>query len=145
MSSTNGTANPFAPDTTGAQAGLYKGIGVSLAVASGMSMQLWWAQWIDDWRCSVSNIGVFIGSSFVFKKKGLLQSIEKSGTVLQIKLQCVPFAYTCRTQEVLLAKDTPTWNQQCGGLAWFSVCVTCDHNRENPHLMLPHSDCRRAL
>ncbi|KAK4514412.1 uncharacterized protein ATC70_002007 [Mucor velutinosus] len=59
MSSTNGTANPFAPDTTGAQAGLYKGIGVSLAVAS----------------------GVFIGSSFVFKKKGLLQSIEKSGGV----------------------------------------------------------------
>lgn len=35
MSSTNGTANPFATDTTGAQAGLYKGIGVSLAVASG--------------------------------------------------------------------------------------------------------------
>ncbi|GAN07340.1 DUF803 domain membrane protein [Mucor ambiguus] len=59
MSSTNGTANPFATDTTGAQAGLYKGIGVSLAVAS----------------------GVFIGSSFVFKKKGLLQSIEKSGGV----------------------------------------------------------------
>lgn len=57
MSSTNGTANPFAADTSGAQAGLYKGIGVALAVAS----------------------GVFIGSSFVFKKKGLLESIEKSG------------------------------------------------------------------
>ncbi|KAI8645707.1 hypothetical protein BD408DRAFT_55360 [Parasitella parasitica] len=64
MSSTNGTVNPFATDTTGEQAGLYKGIGVSLAVAS----------------------GIFIGSSFVFKKKGLLQSIEK---------------------EVLLAKATP--------------------------------------
>ncbi|CAO3609564.1 unnamed protein product [Mucor hiemalis] len=59
MSSTNGTANPFAADTSGAQAGLYKGIGVALAVAS----------------------GVFIGSSFVFKKKGLLESIEKSGGV----------------------------------------------------------------
>ncbi|KAI8097828.1 magnesium transporter NIPA-domain-containing protein [Gilbertella persicaria] len=59
MSSTNGTTNPFATDTTGAQAGLYKGIGVSLAIASGL----------------------FIGSSFVFKKKGLLQSIEKSGGV----------------------------------------------------------------
>lgn len=35
MSSINGTSNPFATDTTGAQAGLYKGIGVSLAVASG--------------------------------------------------------------------------------------------------------------
>lgn len=35
MSSTNGTINPFAADTTGSQAGLYKGIGVSLAVASG--------------------------------------------------------------------------------------------------------------
>ncbi|KAI9260021.1 magnesium transporter NIPA-domain-containing protein [Helicostylum pulchrum] len=59
MSSTNGTSNPFATDTTGSQAGLYKGIGVSLAVAS----------------------GIFIGSSFVFKKKGLLQSIEQSGGV----------------------------------------------------------------
>ncbi|CEP10465.1 hypothetical protein [Parasitella parasitica] len=59
MSSTNGTMNPFATDATGEQAGLYKGIGVSLAVAS----------------------GIFIGSSFVFKKKGLLQSIEKSGGV----------------------------------------------------------------
>lgn len=35
MSSTNGTTNPFASDPTGAQAGLYKGIGVALAVASG--------------------------------------------------------------------------------------------------------------
>ncbi|KAI9244510.1 magnesium transporter NIPA-domain-containing protein [Sporodiniella umbellata] len=52
MSSTNGTVNPFVSDPTGAQAGLYKGIGVSLAVAS----------------------GIFIGSSFVFKKKGLLES-----------------------------------------------------------------------
>ncbi|KAI8073660.1 magnesium transporter NIPA-domain-containing protein [Thamnidium elegans] len=59
MSSINGTTNPFATDTTGSQAGLYKGIGVSLAVAS----------------------GIFIGSSFVFKKKGLLQSIEQSGGV----------------------------------------------------------------
>ncbi|KAG2213908.1 hypothetical protein INT47_001177 [Mucor saturninus] len=59
MSSTNGTSNPFVTDTTGAQAGLYKGIGVSLAVAS----------------------GIFIGSSFVFKKRGLLQSIEQSGGV----------------------------------------------------------------
>ncbi|KAI8328682.1 magnesium transporter NIPA-domain-containing protein [Choanephora cucurbitarum] len=59
MSSTNVTSNPFAPDTSGSQAGLYKGIGVSLAIAS----------------------GIFIGSSFVFKKKGLLQSIEKSGGV----------------------------------------------------------------
>ena len=55
--STNGTANPFATDTTGSQGGLYKGIGVGLAIAS----------------------GVFIGSSFVFKKKGLLESIQKSG------------------------------------------------------------------
>lgn len=59
MSSTNGTANPFVADPSGSQAGLYKGIGVALAVAS----------------------GVFIGSSFVFKKKGLLESIEKSGGV----------------------------------------------------------------
>lgn len=36
MSSTNETSNPFATDTTGAQASLYKGIGVSLAVTSGM-------------------------------------------------------------------------------------------------------------
>lgn len=35
MSSINGTSNPFGADTTGAQAGLYKGIGVTLAVASG--------------------------------------------------------------------------------------------------------------
>ncbi|KAG1229358.1 hypothetical protein G6F35_002122 [Rhizopus arrhizus] len=59
MSSINGTSNPFGADTTGAQAGLYKGIGVTLAVAS----------------------GVFIGSSFVFKKKGLLQSTNESGGV----------------------------------------------------------------
>jgi hypothetical protein len=38
MDSTNGTSNPFAADTTGDQAGLYKGIGVSLAVASGTNM-----------------------------------------------------------------------------------------------------------
>ncbi|KAI7853864.1 magnesium transporter NIPA-domain-containing protein [Circinella umbellata] len=37
--------------------GLYKGVGVSLAVAS----------------------GIFIGASFVFKKKGLVQSVERSG------------------------------------------------------------------
>ncbi|KAI8884943.1 DUF803-domain-containing protein [Backusella circina FSU 941] len=61
MSTTNGTINPFGGDdtTSGSQAGLYKGIGVALAVAS----------------------GTFIGSSFVFKKKGLLQSMEKSGGV----------------------------------------------------------------
>ncbi|KAI9496416.1 magnesium transporter NIPA-domain-containing protein [Zychaea mexicana] len=39
--------------------GLYKGVGVSLAIAS----------------------GIFIGTSFVFKKKGLVQSIERSGGV----------------------------------------------------------------
>ncbi|KAI9480697.1 MAG: magnesium transporter [Benjaminiella poitrasii] len=56
----NGTANPFvSANIPGDQAGLYKGIGVALAVASGL----------------------FIGSSFVFKKKGLLQSIERSGGV----------------------------------------------------------------
>jgi hypothetical protein len=38
MDPTNSTSNPFATDTTGAQAGLYKGIGVSLAVASGMNI-----------------------------------------------------------------------------------------------------------
>ncbi|CAO3667036.1 unnamed protein product [Rhizopus microsporus] len=46
----------LAPDTHGS---LYKVIGVTLAIASGM----------------------FIGSSFVFKKKGLLQSTEKTGGV----------------------------------------------------------------
>ncbi|KAI8984772.1 magnesium transporter NIPA-domain-containing protein [Mycotypha africana] len=59
MSAKNGTVNPFASDASDAQAGLFKGIGVSLAVAS----------------------GIFIGSSFVFKKKGLLQSINQSGGV----------------------------------------------------------------
>lgn len=48
MSSTNGTANPFATDTTGAQAGLYKGIGVSLAVASGMQLRLLQVECIHD-------------------------------------------------------------------------------------------------
>ncbi|GAA5802716.1 hypothetical protein HPULCUR_008190 [Helicostylum pulchrum] len=52
MSSTNGTSNPFATDTTGSQAGLYKGIGVSLAVASGgvagegytyLKSLMWWS------------------------------------------------------------------------------------------------------
>ncbi|CEG73648.1 Putative DUF803-domain-containing protein [Rhizopus microsporus] len=59
MSSVNGTSNPFGSELTGAQAGLYKGIGVTLAVTS----------------------GIFIGSSFVFKKKGLLQSVSESGGV----------------------------------------------------------------
>jgi hypothetical protein len=37
MSATNGTINPFGGDdtTSGSQAGLFKGIGVALAVASG--------------------------------------------------------------------------------------------------------------
>jgi hypothetical protein len=35
MSDTNATINPFEADTSGAQAGLYKGIGVTLAVTSG--------------------------------------------------------------------------------------------------------------
>ncbi|KAG2174409.1 hypothetical protein INT43_004432 [Umbelopsis isabellina] len=54
--SSNSTTSPFTGgvDTSGS---MYKIIGVSLAIAS----------------------GVFIGSSFVFKKKGLLSSIEKSG------------------------------------------------------------------
>ncbi|KAG1171416.1 hypothetical protein G6F70_007155 [Rhizopus microsporus] len=54
----NSTSSPLglAPDTHGS---LYKVIGVTLAIASGM----------------------FIGSSFVFKKKGLLQSTEKTGGV----------------------------------------------------------------
>ncbi|KAI7867808.1 magnesium transporter NIPA-domain-containing protein [Spinellus fusiger] len=57
--STNQTSNPLTGDAYDAQGALYKGIGVSLAVASGL----------------------FIGSSFVFKKKGLLQSVEKCGGV----------------------------------------------------------------
>ncbi|CAO0801077.1 unnamed protein product [Mucor circinelloides] len=54
----NSTVNPLglAADTHGS---LYKLIGVTLAICS----------------------GIFIGSSFVFKKKGLLQSTEKSGGV----------------------------------------------------------------
>ncbi|CEI90115.1 hypothetical protein RMCBS344292_04448 [Rhizopus microsporus] len=54
----NSTSSPLGlvPDTHGS---LYKVIGVTLAIASGM----------------------FIGSSFVFKKKGLLQSTEKTGGV----------------------------------------------------------------
>ncbi|CAM0141872.1 unnamed protein product [Umbelopsis sp. WA50703] len=54
--SSNSTTSPFTggADTSGS---LYKIVGVSLAIAS----------------------GVFIGSSFVFKKKGLLSSVEKSG------------------------------------------------------------------
>ncbi|KAI8643952.1 magnesium transporter NIPA-domain-containing protein [Parasitella parasitica] len=60
MNSTSGnsTVNPLglAADAHGS---LYKLIGVTLAICS----------------------GVFIGSSFVFKKKGLLQSTEKSGGV----------------------------------------------------------------
>ncbi|KAL0076075.1 magnesium transporter, partial [Phycomyces blakesleeanus] len=48
-----------------AQGSLYKAIGVSLAVAS----------------------GIFIGSSFVFKKKGLLQSVEKAVLLFPYTLQ----------------------------------------------------------
>lgn len=56
--SSNSSTSPFTggADTSGS---VYKIIGVSLAIAS----------------------GVFIGSSFVFKKKGLLSSTEKSGGV----------------------------------------------------------------
>ncbi|KAI8376302.1 magnesium transporter NIPA-domain-containing protein [Radiomyces spectabilis] len=59
MSDSNSTSNPFGGNPSEAQGGLYKAIGVTLAVASGL----------------------FIGSSFVFKKKGLLQSIERSGGI----------------------------------------------------------------
>ncbi|KAI8887066.1 DUF803-domain-containing protein [Backusella circina FSU 941] len=57
-STSNSTENPLglAGDSHGS---LYKLIGVSLAIAS----------------------GIFIGSSFVFKKKGLLESTKKSGGV----------------------------------------------------------------
>lgn len=55
----NGTSNPLGLDGADTHGSLYKIIGVTLAIAS----------------------GVFIGSSFVFKKKGLLESTEKSGGV----------------------------------------------------------------
>ncbi|CAO3587253.1 unnamed protein product [Absidia cylindrospora] len=57
MSSSSELALPLTPETLETHGALYKSIGVTLAVAS----------------------GVFIGSSFVFKKKGLLDSNARSG------------------------------------------------------------------
>ncbi|KAI8369650.1 magnesium transporter NIPA-domain-containing protein [Radiomyces spectabilis] len=57
--SSNSTTSPFMGSENEPHGALYKSIGVTLAVAS----------------------GAFIGSSFVFKKKGLLQSTERSGGV----------------------------------------------------------------
>ncbi|CDH55154.1 duf803 domain membrane protein [Lichtheimia corymbifera JMRC:FSU:9682] len=54
---TNSTTDPFASGTSDAHGSLYKAIGLSLAIGSSL----------------------FIGSSFVFKKKGLLQSMGRTG------------------------------------------------------------------
>ncbi|KAI8144981.1 magnesium transporter NIPA-domain-containing protein [Fennellomyces sp. T-0311] len=59
MSHSGASGDPFTSGDLTATSGLYKGIGVSLAVAS----------------------GIFIGASFVFKKKGLVQSVERTGGV----------------------------------------------------------------
>jgi hypothetical protein len=56
------------------QAALFKGIGCSLAVGSGKSALTMGAS-----SPFYSTIGILIGSSFVFKKKGLLQSTERAG------------------------------------------------------------------
>ncbi|KAG0175301.1 hypothetical protein DFQ28_001830 [Apophysomyces sp. BC1034] len=59
MSLINSTTTALVGDATDAHGALYKAVGVGLAVAS----------------------GAFIGSSFVLKKKGLLQSTERSGGI----------------------------------------------------------------
>lgn len=94
------------PETMETHGALYKSIGVTLAVASGK-----WYTWIqkrqeqemeETWNhrtrgggdeerhtfyhfltqtLSVLGKGVFIGSSYVFKKKGLLDSNAKSGKI----------------------------------------------------------------
>lgn len=68
----NSTSSPLglAPDTHGS---LYKVIGVTLAIASGNMTKH------KNNNILIIYIGMFIGSSFVFKKKGLLQSTEKTG------------------------------------------------------------------
>lgn len=77
--SENATANPLglAADTHGS---LYKLIGVTLAICSGKSMTSGTTS--RDRNTHVLFAGIFIGSSFVFKKKGLLQSTEKSGNLI---------------------------------------------------------------
>lgn len=56
------------------QAALFKGIGCSLAVGSGKSALI-----MGTSSPFYATLGILIGSSFVFKKKGLLQSTEQAG------------------------------------------------------------------
>lgn len=76
----NSTANPLglAADTHGS---LYKLIGVTLAICSGKSGTGRETK-AQKKKTYAMCIGIFIGSSFVFKKKGLLQSTEKSGNLI---------------------------------------------------------------